>query len=65
MEVNTLDKEQLCEKIESMRISLHKLIFQYGVNDDKVLTCSKELDELICQLERHSALKAEKKCNNF
>ena len=47
-----MTKEETCRKIEAMRKNLHYLILRYGVDNEKVLKCSKELDMLICQLEK-------------
>jgi hypothetical protein len=47
-----MTKEETCRKIEAMRKNLHHLILRYGVDDEKVLKCSKELDILICRLEK-------------
>lgn len=45
-----MTKEETCRKIEAMRKNLHRLILRYGVDNEKVLKCSKELDILICRL---------------
>lgn len=45
-------KDQLLEKIETDRKTMHVLTKTYGFVDEKVVACSKRLDKLIVQYQK-------------
>jgi Spo0E like sporulation regulatory protein. len=45
--INDMDNNKLDEMVSRLREQLYSLVDEYGLNNNKVLEFSKELDELI------------------